>query len=217
MKTKLIFILFLSLSSTLFFSQKKDSVNAAPMKREVMVGVDILNGGLSAFSDRKLIQGFVSARINKTIHGVVEAGFDKNKYEKNGYDVDASGFFVKAGGLYMLIQDPENEYNGFYAGPKLGASFYTQEYFRVPVRGYEAGDYYVSYPSSSQSSYWLEAGIGGRVQLFDSNFFIDVQVQPRYVLFTTKQDDIEPMIVPGFGRSSSNFAFGFAWNIAYKF
>jgi len=80
-----------------------------------------------------------------------------------------------------------------------------------------AGDYFVSYPSSNQSAYWLEAGIGGRVQLFNSNFFIDVQVQPRYMLYTTKQEEIQPMIVPGFGTSSGSFTLGFAWNIAYKF
>lgn len=183
----------------------------------LMIGFDVLNGGLTLFSDRKTMQGFVSTKIKKDIHAVADLGFERNIYQKNGYDAKASGIFIKAGGFYMLMKDPENEFNGFYAGPKLGASFYTQEYMQVPVRGSQGGDAYLSLPRSAQSSYWLEASIGGRVQLFESQFYIDVNVQPRYMLYSTKQDDVKPMIVPGFGRSSSNFSAGLAWSVAYKF
>ncbi len=217
MKAKLIFTLFSILSVSTLFGQQKEEIEAVKPKREVLVGFDILNAGTSFFSDRQLFQGFLATKVTNKIYANVDFGFDKNDYDKNGYDVEASGFFVKAGASYMLVQDPDNKFNGFYAGPKIGASFYQQNYFKVPVRGYEAGDYYISYPQSNQSSYWLEAGIGGRVQLFDSNFFIDVQVQPRYLLYSTKQEHLEPMIVPGFGKSSSGFNMGFAWNIAYKF
>lgn len=217
MKTKLTFILFFS--SLLVFCQKKseDSVATTKTSREFMVGVDVLNAGLGVFSDNKIFQGYISSKVSDKMHALVEAGYGKNQYDKSGYLADASGFFFKAGGFYMLSQDSQNHYNGFYAGPKIGASFYKQEYHKVPIRGYQGGDYYDSFPQSSQSSYWLEAGIGGRVQLFDSQFYIDVQVQPRYLMYTTKQDDIKPMTVPGFGKSSSGFNMGFSWNIAYRF
>ncbi len=214
MKNKPIFILFSILLSASFFGQ--DSLKIK-QERHLSLGVDILNAGLSFFSDQKVYQAFASYNINKKIHIVADGGFGKNKYEKNGYDAEASGIFVKAGAVYMLINDPKNEYDGFYAGPKLGASFYKQRYDKVPVRGFDAGDYFVTLPESNQTSLWLEASLGGRVQLFKSNFFVDVQLQPRYLLYSTKQDDVKPMIVPGFGKSSTGFNFGFAWNIAYRF
>ncbi len=182
-----------------------------------MVGVDALNATTSVFSDRKIFQGFISSKISKNVHAVADLGYEKNIYVKNGYDAKASGPFLKLGGFYMLAKDPENEFNGFYAGSKIGLSSYSQEYFGVPVRGYGGGDSSVSFPKSNQFSGWLEGVIGGRVQLFESSFYIDVNMQPRYLLYTTKQDDIQPMIVPGFGRSSAKFNLGFAWNIAYKF
>jgi hypothetical protein len=80
----------------------------------------------------------------------------------------------------------------------------------IPVRGYGGSSSSVAFPSSTQSSYWIEGSLGGRVQLFESNFYIDVNLQPKYLVYTTKQDDIQPMIVPGFGRSSGKFAMGFA-------
>jgi hypothetical protein len=123
-------------------------------------------------------------------------------YQKNGYDAKVNGAFLRLGSFYMLARDPENEFNGFYGGGKLAGSFYKQEYMAIPVRGYGGSSSSVAFPSSTQSSYWIEGSLGGRVQLLESNFYIDVNLQPKYLIYTTKQDDIQPMIVPGFGRSS---------------
>ncbi len=182
-----------------------------------MVGFDVVNAGVSAFSERKLFQGFISTTYQKRLHLIIEAGFEKNTYKKNGYDAEVSGPFAKIGAFYMLATDRENIENGFYAGGKLAGSYYNQEYFAVPVRGFQGGDVSVAFPASTQSSYWLEGTIGGRVQLFSSKFYIDLNIQPKYLVYTTKQDEIIPVIVPGFGKSSAKFNIGFAWNLAYKF
>ncbi len=220
MKTRRVFTFFFSLVFMLSFAQDNNQeVKKEKWKYEpnFMVGGDLLNAGVSFFSDRKLYQGFISSKIKDNIHGIIEAGFESNVYQKNSYDAKATGPFLKLGAFYMLAKDPENEFNGFYGGGKIGGSFYTQEYRAVPVRGFGGSSSSVAFPSSTQSSYWLEGTIGGRVQLFESDFFIDVNLQPRYLVATTKQDEIQPMIVPGFGKSSSKFNMGFAWNVAYKF
>lgn len=219
MKTRLIFTFFFSLLNLLSFAQDTKKTEKEKWKYEpnFMVGFDVLNTGVSFFSDRKLYQGFVSSRIKGSTHGIIEAGFETNIYQKNGYDAKVNGPFIKIGAFYMLAKDAENEFNGFYAGGKLAGSFYNQEYMAIPVRGFGGSTSSVSFPSSTQSTYWLEGTMGGRVQLFESNFYIDVNLQPKYLLYTTKQEDISPMIVPGLGRSSSKFNMGFSWNIAYKF
>jgi hypothetical protein len=221
MKTKRIFTFFFSIICFLSFAQENTVKKAEKEKWKYepnfMVGGDLLNTGVSFFSDRKLYQGFVSSRIKENIHAIVEAGFESNIYQKNGYDAKVNGPFLKLGAFYMLAKDPENQFNGFYGGGKVAGSFYTQEYMAVPVRGFGGSNSSISFPSSTQSSYWLEGTLGGRVQLFETNFYIDVNMQPRYLIYTTKQEDIQPMIVPGFGKSSSKFTMGFAWNLAYKF
>ncbi|MDH6251138.1 hypothetical protein M2347_000865 [Chryseobacterium sp. H1D6B] len=218
MKTKLIFTFFFSFIIILSSAQTKETKKAAVQyKPNFMVGFDVLNTGTSFFSDRKLYQGFISSKIKENVHAVIDAGFETNVYQKNGYDAKVNGPFIKLGVFYMLAKDAENEFNGFYGGGKVGGSFYKQEYMAVPVRGFGGSSSSVSFPSSTQSSYWLEGTIGGRVQLFESNFYIDVNLQPRYLMYTTKQEDITPMIIPGFGKSSSKFNMGFAWSIAYKF
>ena len=219
MKTKLLSILSFSLCLQAWAQKPNDTIKKVwHYQPNFIVGVDVLNAGAGFFGDRKMFQGFISSRINKNVHAVADIGVDKNIYQKNGYDASINGVFLKLGAIYMLSNDPENEFNGFYAGGKVAGSFYKQEYFSVPVRSNGGGgDAFVSLPESQQSSYWVEAVIGGRVQLFTSNFFIDVNVQPRYLVYTTKQDNIYPMIVSGFGKSSGKFNMGFSWNIAYKF
>lgn len=219
MNPRLIFSFFFSLFFLNSFAQKEQDSIKTKWKYEpnFMVGVDVLNAGIGVFSDRKLFQGFVSSRISENVHGVAEAGFEKNIYQKNGYDASVDGPFLKLGAFYMLANDKENQLNGFYAGGKLAGSFYNQEYKAVPVRGYGGSETSVAFPASTQSSYWIEATVGGRVQLFDSPFYIDVTAQPKYLLFSTTQDDVKPMIVPGFGKSSAKFNVGFSWNIAYSF
>ena len=219
MKTKLIFILSFSLFFGVFNCQKSDSLKLKKFTYQpnFTVGFDVLNAGMSFFSDKKLYQGFVSSKITKNIHGIFTAGFEENTYDKSSYLAHANGAFLKIGAFYMMAMDQQNLDNGFYAGGNFAGSLYSQEYLAVPIRGYGGGDYTEAFPESNQSTFWLEANVGGRVQLFESQFLIDVSIQPKYILYTSKQDQIFPMIVPGFGSSSSKFNLGFMWSLAYKF
>jgi len=219
MKPRLIFSFFFSFLSLISFAQKEQDSLKTKWKYEpnFMVGFDVLNAGIATFSDRKMIQGFVSSQVTKNIHGVVEGGFEKNIYQKNGYDATANGPFLKLGAFYMLANDKENPFNGFFGGGKIGGSYYSQEYFAVPVRGFSGSDTSIAFPASTQSSYWIEAMIGGRVQLFETPFYIEVNMQPKYLAYSTTQEDLKPMIVPGFGKSSTKFNMGFSWNVAYRF
>lgn len=122
MKTKLIFISCFSLFC-LCFGQKADHM-ASRYRPNLMVGVDVLNAGVGFFSERQLYQGFVSSEVKRNIHAVADLGVERNRYNKNGYDAVAKGFFAKLGGFYMLVQDPDHRFNGFFVGGKLAASFF---------------------------------------------------------------------------------------------
>lgn len=222
MRTKLFFTCIFSLLFGLATAQteQSDSVTVKPKwhyQPNFLVGFDLLNAGLAPFTPRKVFQGFVSSQFSRNLRAVLDGGFERNAYKKNGYDATAKGFFLKPGVLYSLVKDPDNSLNGLYAGGKLGFSLFSQEYAAVPIRGFQGGDQSASFPSATETAYWVEASVGGRVQLFKSKFYVDVNLQPRYLAYATKQEHIVPMIVPGFGKSSAKFNVGFAWNIAYSF
>lgn len=216
MKKKLIFTFFFSTIILPFFAQGKTQ-KSSNYQPNFVVGIDVLNAGFSLFSNRQLFQGFISSNIKGKIHAIVEAGYDKNKYQKNGYDVKINGTFLKLGGFYMLVEDQKNKTNGFYAGTKLAGAVYQQEYLAIPIRGHAGSNSSVALSPSTQSSYWGEAVLGGRVQLFQSLFYIDVNIQPKYLIYSTKQEGVQPMVISGFGRSSSKFTMEFSWNISYQF
>ena len=118
----------------------------------------------------------------------------------------------------MLSMDTENPDNGFYAGTKMAASFYNQEYKKFPFVVLVAVTNILFFPSVNQSAYWLEGFAGARVQLFKSNLYVDVNAQRRFLLYSTKQEEMKPMIVPGFGlKVLLKFNVGFSWNLAYQF
>lgn len=219
MKAKRIFTFFFSFLLLMSFAQKKQDSLRVQWKFEpnFLVGFDVLNAGIGAFSDRKLFQGFVSTKVKGNWYAIADIGFEKNTYQKNAYDAVVSGLFLKLGSLYMLANDQENPMNGFFVGGKVAGSFYNQEYRAVPIRGFGGSEVSQAFPESTQSSYWMELNLGGRVQLFETPLYIEATAQPKYLMFTSKQDEIKPMIVPGFGKSSAKFNIGFSWNIAYSF
>ena len=202
MNPRLIFSFFFSFMFLISFAQKEQDSLKAKWKYEpnFMVGFDVLNAGIGVFSDRKLFQGFVSTKVKGNWYAIADIGFEKNTYQKNAYDAVVSGLFLKLGSLYMLANDQENPMNGFFVGGKVAGSFYNQEYRAVPIRGFGGSEVSQAFPESTQSSYWMELNLGGRVQLFETPLYIEATAQPKYLMFTSKQDEIKPMIVPGFGK-----------------
>lgn len=218
MKIRRIFFCFFSCLTSHLFAQSVTSEEAKhSYEWNGMMGADVVHAGMALFSDTKRFQGFFTTEMKSKMYAVLDVGHEKNHYDKNGYNAQAKGLFMKLGAYYMLFQDNEQKRNGFYAGGKIAGSFYAQTYFMVPIKGYGAMGAHSSLPPSNQSTYWVEGLLGGRVKIFDSPFFIDVNIQPRYWIYTTKQAGLQPMIVPGFGKSSSRFAMGFSWNMGYYF
>lgn len=236
MKTIRICLLFFSFLGVLLFAQQKKTPQADSViqkikpgfffkkwfktdkkYQKIIVGVDVLHLGLMPFSNQKTLSGYASFSLNKNRHLVADAGFESNRFDENQYHVLAEGLFFKFGTYYMLFFEENKPLNGFYIGAKLGTSVYKQTYNAIPIRGYKGNDASTFLPSSNQNANWIEFPIGARVQVFQTAFYLDIQAQPRFILFQTKQEGVQPMIIPGFGQSSSNSNLGFMWAIAFRF
>jgi len=183
-----------------------------------MIGFDALNLGLAKFTDQKMFQAFVSSEIKPKTHLLLDVGHEKNRYDKNAYHVLAEGNFIRTGILYMFNTEPSDIQNGFYVGGKFSASFYSQYIESIPIKGsIGVRNSETQFPVSSQSAYWLEIALGGRVRVLKTKFFVDAQIQPKYLFVSTKQENIVPMVIPGFGTDAGALKFGFMWSIAYLF
>ncbi|MDM1071914.1 hypothetical protein HX001_05310 [Empedobacter brevis] len=200
-------------------STKVSLTDSIPKKKkhDIFIGVDLFNPIVAAFKDKKGASIYASYQINTKWHAVIEAGFEKNKFDEIHWNVDVDGIFAKAGANWFITQDVENQSNGIYIGGRVAYSKYSQTVNSYPIRDLQSNEIINkgSLPKANVSSYWIEAVIGGRVEIF-KNFYGELALHPAAYIGGKKDQGIEPLIVPGYGKYSGPFNMPVFWGIAYK-
>lgn len=235
MKRKLIYIscLVISLFSLCVYAQE-DSINLEAQTLEVsindslqlskvenragnlFVGVDLFTPSLAFFGDRKGAQAMISYRVYKKWNAVAEFGFEKNHYDDLDWDIDVDGMYFKLGFNWFISQDHEDLSNGFYTGLRFAYAMYDQRVNKYPIRLSNNQVYdYGSFPTENVSAYWAEIVLGARVRLL-SNFYVDFSVRPEIYLGSKKQEGLEPLVIPGYGKDVGPINFSAFWGLTYK-
>ena len=189
-----------------------------PQKRagKLFVGVDLFNPAVSFFTEKQGGQAMVSYNVYKKWNAVAEVGFEKNHYDELDWDIDVNGLYFKLGFNYFLSQDYEDASNGFYAGARFAYAAYKQTVNQYPIRvsGNQV-DEYGSLPEANVSAYWVEILAGARVRLI-GNFYVDVSVRPEIYAGSKKQEGLDPLLIPGYGKDIGPINFSMFWGITYK-
>lgn len=189
-----------------------------PQKRagNLFVGVDLFNPALSFFTDKQGGQAMVSYKVFKKWNAVAEVGFEKNIYDELDWNIDINGLFFKLGFNWFISQDYEDASNGFYTGARFAYASYKQTVNQYPIRvsGNQV-DEYGSLPSANVSAYWFEIVGGARVRLI-GNFYADVSVRPEIYVGSKKQEGLDPLVIPGYGKDIGPINFSAFWGITYK-
>ena len=182
----------------------------------LFVGVDLFNPDLSAFTDKQGGQAMISYRVYKKWNAVAELGYEKNHYDELDWDIDVNGMFFKLGFNWLISQDYEDASNGFYTGMRFAYAMYEQTVNAYPIRASgNQVDEYGSFPAENVSAYWVEVVGGARVRLL-SNFYADVSVRPEIYLGSKKQQGLDPLVIPGYGKDIGPINFSVFWGITYK-
>lgn len=212
----------LILVSNLAFGQKEevktlanDSIPAVP--QHMFVGVDLFNPALAAFTDRKGAQVMLGYQMNREWQAVVELGFEKNRFDEINWKVNIDGFYAKVGANYFVGRDVENQLNGFYIGGRLAYASYNQEIEQYAIRDINSNEIinYGSRPKVKVSSYWAEFVLGARVQLY-KKLYGELSLHPSVYIGSKKDDGIDPLIIPGYGKNSGPFNLPVFWGISYQ-
>lgn len=223
MKNLKIYILLISLFIRVFsFAQTKtsDSINVES-KKQFFVGVDLLNPAVSFFSDKKNFNGYISYKIKDRWVAFVGVGYEKNIYKKNDWEVDGKGIFGELGFNYILTNNYEISGEGFYVGGRLGFSPFKQNIKKYPIKGMNTNNQTQpvgegSLPESNVDSGWLGLIAGAKVQIGKSPFYIDFMAEPKFILYSKKQEDIDNLVVPGYGKDKGNVNITVFWGISYR-
>lgn len=196
----------------------KDSLQISKKRTgNLFLGVDLFNPTLSFFTDKQGGQAMVSYKVYKKWNAVAEVGFEKNHYDELDWIIDVDGLYFKLGFNWFVSQDYEDASNGFYTGARFAYATYKQTVNQYPIRvsGNQV-DEYGSLPEENVSAYWVEILGGARVRLI-GNFYADVSVRPEIYVGSKKQEGLDPLIIPGYGKDIGPINFSVFWGITYKF
>lgn len=197
----------------------KDTIQFPKGHRKVgnlFVGVDLFTPTLSAFTDRQGGQAMISYRVYKKWNAVAEVGYEKNKYDELDWKIDVDGLYFKVGFNWFASQDHEDASNGFYTGLRFAYAAYKQRINQYPIRlPNNQVDVYSSLPPANVSAYWMELVGGARIRLIP-NFYADVSIRPEIYLGSKKQENIDPLLIPGYGKDIGPINFSVFWGLTYK-
>lgn len=182
----------------------------------LFVGVDLFHPAMASFTDRKGGLAMMSYRVYKKWNAVVEVGFEENLYDELDWNIAVDGLYFKLGFNWFISQDNENASNGFYTGMRFAYATYDQTIHQYPIRlsNGQVNDY-GQLPTAAVSAYWLEVVGGARVRLL-GNLYGEVSVRPEIYLGSKKQEDIDPLIIPGYGKDIGPINFSVFWGLSYK-
>jgi hypothetical protein len=215
-------LLIISFLTGIFsYSQTISSDTISGNKQQMFISVDLLNPVAGFFSYKKSYSGFVSYKIKNKWAVTAEIGYEKNSYKKNNWDVEAKGIFGEAGVNYMLTNNPEDTGEGFYIGARIGFSPYKQKVKKYPVKEVDPEGHARtvgggSLSEAGVSSGWIEAVVGAKVQLGKTPFYIDFMAKPKFLIFSGKQENIDNLVIPGYGKDKGAANISLYWGIGYK-
>lgn len=197
--------------------EKEPRIKSAHSAGDLFVGADLYAPVLSAFTDRQGGQAMLSYRVYKKWNVVAEVGYEKNKYDELDWKIDVDGTYFKLGFNWFVSQDHENQSNGFFTGLRFAYATYKQTVNQYPVRfsNNQVAEY-GSLPEANVSAYWIELVGGARVRLWQ-NFYADMSIRPEIYLGSKKQENIDPLVIPGYGKDIGPMNFGVFWGLTYKF
>lgn len=223
MQPRLILSLLLSLVAINFSygqneQEKIDSVAPVKNPNHLYVGLDIATPAMALFSDKQGAQGFVSYQFKPKWVAIAELGYGKNKFTENHWDIDVDGIYGKIGANWFISQDKENAANGFYLGGRLAFTSFNQNIKQYPIRDIYNNEIigYDSLGKESVNAFWVEMVIGGRLELY-KKLYADFSLHPAIFIGGKKQQNIEAIVVPGYGRNNGPFNLPIFWGISYQF
>ncbi len=224
MNPRRIYILLISIFLGIFANSQtksKDSLSVNIPKHQMFIGIDLLNPIVGCFADKKNYSSFITYKIKNRWLAVFEIGYEKNTYNKNNWNIDAKGVFGEIGVNYILTNNYEKSGEGFYLGARFGFSPYKQNIKKYPIKGMNSeGQIQLigegSLSEANVNSGWLEAVAGAKVQIGNSPFYIDFMVRPKFIVYSSKQQDVSNLVVPGYGKDKGAANISLFWGLTYR-
>jgi hypothetical protein len=164
-------------------------------------------------------EGYISADINEKTSVVLGGGYTIFNYSQYNYEYLNEGYFLKTGADFNLLK-PDKAAGRFWLGIGLRYGFSRS---RPEVPSFSSSNYWGTTTSSivrnTDIAHFFEFSPGVRTEVI-RNLSIGWTLSFRMLLNNTSDNDLQPIYIPGFGKSATKFNTGVSyfivWNIPYK-
>ncbi len=199
-------------------TQKTDTIVRFPVEPFIRLGVDVSAiGRIVAEPEVRQLEFSLDSEVSFNWFAVLEGGVLEVTTEQETFSYTSSGYFFRAGFDYNLLGRPTPVQNDLVLlGLRYGFSNLNHEAPFFTVSNPYWGDYSGSMEPSSHSLHWLEFSGGVKTEIF-RNLYLGWYLKTRVKLSETKDPDLEPYYIGGFGHGTRRAPVMIHYSILYRF
>lgn len=144
-----------------------------------------------------------------------EFGYQSVDVDEESFEYDLSGGYLKLGVDYDVLKSVNTD-DIVTVGLRYGTSVYRHQANDITLNNYW-GNLTGSITDKQFNANWLELVFGVKAELFFlKNVFLGWSVRSGLYLWGEKDERMDALVIPGFGRGDSNIGITFNWTLSYR-
>ena len=190
-----------------------------PFKKNLRIGFDLSKPvGLFFRKDRQELEFSADYHWKSRFYLAAELGYQHANINHPGYyTYNSSGEYLRAGFDYSIFRlEQKNDDNIVYLGLRLASANIRYKANNINIPDAYFGNTTASLPASGAEAYWLEFIFGIKVDIA-KNLAIGWTLRIASGINDLTKRDTYPVLIPGFGNSSSTQNFTYNYSIYYSF
>jgi len=202
-------------------NQKKDTIKPSrvPVNPYIRLGIDV-SSVMRNILEPEVQQYEVSfdTGIQHNWFATAEAGFMNVNSERETFAYKSNGYFLRLGAEYNLLNkkpDPDKN-NLVLIGARYGYSFLQHRSPFFFVENEYWGNYTGSMNSSFFNLHWMELTGGVKTEVLP-NLFLGWTIRVRVRIFSSRDPELQPYFIPGFGHGDRSNPATVLYSIMYRF
>lgn len=185
--------------------------------RSVSLGLDLSRAVYKIMEPTRLeVELLADVEILEDIFLMTEFGYGRMDLEKDRYEYHSEGYFLRLGADYNILNNEHAWYSEMvHLGVRFGYSRLEQEVPNALIRDSFWGERSFSLPGEIQQAFWIGFVGGIRAELFP-HFMIGWSIRGRVMLSKLTDEQLTPVLVPGYGKGIKTSTFGVTYSVHYR-
>ncbi len=188
------------------------------IKPSVRLGFDVSAIGRSIYEPEvRQLEFSLDSELLRNWFFNLEAGMMQVRSEQETFSYSSNGYFLRTGADFNILGRPDEQQNDLVLlGLRYAYSFLQHDapYFFLenPYWGEHSG----SIAQTAYHTHWMELTGGVRAEVFQ-NLFLGWMLRTKVPLFRTREPEIEPYYIPGFGHGKRSSPVTIHFSVYYRF